>query len=60
MLLTVDSIITPPSPQLLAMIGGLIQNCHAINGAVVSRRKKGDRVALWTCQKSVNVNLDIW
>jgi translation initiation factor 4E len=44
---------------LLAMIGGLIQSCHAINGAVVSRRKKGDRVALWTRKKSVKVNLDI-
>ena len=52
---------SPPSlPQLLAMIGGLIQSCHAINGAVVSRRKKGDRVALWTRKKSVKVNLDIW
>ena len=53
----------PPSLlyiQLLAMIGGVIESSHAVNGAVVSRRKKGDRVALWTSKKSAKINLDIW
>jgi hypothetical protein len=45
--------------QLLAMIGGVIESSHAVNGAVVSRRKKGDRVALWTSKKSAKINLDI-
>jgi translation initiation factor 4E len=45
---------------LLAMIGGVIESSHAVNGAVVSRRKKGDRVALWTSKKSAKINLDIW
>ena len=46
--------------QLLAMIGGVIHSCHAVNGAVMSRRKKGDKVALWTSKKSTKINLDIW
>lgn len=60
--LLIHSPLTPflPSPQLIAMIGGLIHNSNAINGAVMSRRKKGDRVALWTRKKSSKVNLDIW
>ena len=46
--------------QLLAMIGGVIESGHSVNGAVVSRRKKGDRVALWTSKKSAKINLNIW
>jgi hypothetical protein len=44
---------------LLALVGGVVESGHAVNGAVVSRRKKGDRVALWTSKKSAKVNLNI-
>ena len=31
-----------------------------INGAVVSRRKKGDRISLWTSTRKEKTNLEIW
>ena len=42
------------------MIGGAIHSYVEVNGAVVSRKKKGDRVALWTSKKTAKINLDIW
>lgn len=44
----------------MAMIGGYIDSFDEVNGAVVSRRKKGDRIALWTCHRSKKVNLNVW
>ena len=46
--------------QLMALIGEHMSKSHLVNGAVVSRRKKGDRISLWTGKKSKKANLDIW
>ena len=31
-----------------------------VNGVVVSRRKKGDRIALWTKKKAKKASLKVW
>ena len=46
--------------KLMALIGEHMSKSHLVNGAVVSRRKKGDRIALWTSKKNKKANLDIW
>ena len=52
----------PPTPllQLMALIGEHMPQASMVNGAVVSRRKKGDRIALWTTRKDKKANLGVW
>ena len=43
------------------LVGGWAgERSDQINGAVVSRRKKGDRISLWTNTRRERVNLEIW
>ena len=46
-------------PQLLSLIGDQFEKPNQICGAVVSRRKKGDRIALWTSNKERRDNIQI-
>jgi len=46
--------------QLLLLVGAGVEKGHLINGVVTSRRKKGDRIALWTSTRDEEANLDIW
>lgn len=42
------------------LIGGCMNKRSLVNGVVVSRRKKGDRIALWTGHKEKGANIEIW
>ena len=46
--------------QLLLLIGGGMEQFDNVNGVVVSRRKKGDRIALWTNNRSEEASLKVW
>ena len=46
--------------QLLMLIGGGMEQFDNVNGVVVSRRRKGDRIALWTKKKSKSSSLRVW
>ena len=46
--------------QLLMVIGGGMEQFDDINGIVVSRRKRGDRIALWTRTRSREASQKVW
>ena len=46
--------------QLLMLIGGGMEQFDDVNGVVVSRRKKGDRIALWTRRRTTSSSLKVW
>ena len=46
--------------QLLMLIGGGMEQFDNVNGVVVSRRKKGDRISLWTKKRTKKASLKVW
>lgn len=48
------------SVQLLMLIGGGMEQFDNVNGVVVSRRKKGDRIALWTRKRAETSSIKVW
>lgn len=46
--------------QLLMLIGGGMEQFDNVNGVVVSRRKRGDRIALWTRERAETSSIKVW
>ena len=62
-IITMSSIVSLPvcvCSQLLMVIGGGMEQFDDINGIVVSRRKRGDRIALWTRTRSREASQKVW
>ena len=46
--------------KLLRLISGEMINLEDITGAVVSRRKRGDRISLWTSSQEESKVVAVW